>query len=339
MKQTDPVSLIITVKNEALNILALLKSIQSQTLGPNQVVIVDGGSSDQTVAIIKSFIKQQSSLKSKSSQPKYQLLIKELNRSQGRNLAIERADHELIAMTDAGCTLDKNWLKELIETKQKMGTPVVAGYYQGLAKSPFTQAVIPYFLVMPGRVNPQNFLPATRSMLIEKSLWRAVGGFREDLDVSEDYDFSQRVKSYLDSKSESRTKSKAKFKIAFTAQAIVIWQPPDNLVHFLATVVNMAVGDARANLIRTKVKLIFGRYLLAFSLLSLWLETCQSYFGISLMLATFVYISWSIFKNWRWAQTGWYWLPVLQITSDIMIMGGTVLGWLDSRQNRKKVEI
>ncbi|MBU0978593.1 hypothetical protein KKF92_02055, partial [Patescibacteria group bacterium] len=105
------------------------------------------------------------------------------------------------------------------------------------------------------------------------------------------------------------------------------------------TVVNMAVGDARANLIRTKVKLIFGRYLLAFSLLSLWLETCQSYFGISLMLATFVYISWSIFKNWRWAQTGWYWLPVLQITSDIMIMGGTVLGWLDSRQNRKKVEI
>jgi len=327
MKNTNSVSLIVTVKNEADNILKLLKSITIQTFQPGEVVIVDGGSTDNTVAIMQTFIKDLSTQKSPSLQTKYRLFSKNMNRSQGRNLAIGQAKYELIAITDAGCILDKDWLKELVKTKQQTQSPVVAGYYQGWADSPFTQAVIPYFLVMPDKVNSQDFLPSTRSMLIEKSLWKTIGGFREDLDVSEDYEFSQRLKAYLQASSQPSSISS----IAFANSALVTWFPPKNLVDFLVTVVNMAVGDAKASIIRIKVKLLFVRYLIIFGLLSLWLETAWPLLGVGLLSCILLYLIWSVYKNYRYTQKGWYWLPVLQVTSDIMIMGGTVLGWINRR--------
>ena len=320
--KNQPISLVITVKDEAKTIDALLQSIANQTIKPSEVIIVDGGSSDKTVDKIKKFQSQFKSLGVK-------LIKKDSNRSMGRNIGIKKSKHDLIAITDAGCILKKNWLQELLNTYYKTKAPVVAGYYHGLTNNPFEQAVAPYFLVMPDRVNPKVFLPATRSMLIEKNLWQTVGGFREDLEVSEDYEFSQRVKQHLTSIGK---------KIAFTNKAIVSWQPPSTLVDFLAVVLNMSLNDAKAGLVRKKVKLIFVRYFILFLLLSLWLESNQVTFGYWLSILFVGYALWSVIKNVRYAKQGWYWLPVLQITSDVMVMGGTALGLISVRQQiRNKI--
>ena len=49
------ISLIATVLNEGDSIDGLLRSIAGQTLQPGEIVIVDGGSTDDTVAVIRSY--------------------------------------------------------------------------------------------------------------------------------------------------------------------------------------------------------------------------------------------------------------------------------------------
>src|SRR3989344_5020828 len=97
------ISLIITTLNEQKTILPLLQSIKLQTKKPAEVIIVDAGSEDNTVSLIKQF--------KNSSQLNLKLFIQKGNRAAGRNYAVKKAVGQGIAVTDAGCVLNKNWLK------------------------------------------------------------------------------------------------------------------------------------------------------------------------------------------------------------------------------------
>ena len=104
------VSLIITVLNEADTICSLLKAVNDQTLLPDEIIVVDGGSKDETPQIIKKITQDNPDLNLK-------LFIEPgFNISQGRNFAINQAKNKLIAITDAGCVPNKNWLEELVKT-------------------------------------------------------------------------------------------------------------------------------------------------------------------------------------------------------------------------------
>ena len=239
-------SLIVTVFNEAETIENFLASCFKQTLPFNELIIVDANSTDATVDIIKNFAKKNT--------VSIRLFIREGNRSVGRNFAVKKSRGQWLAISDAGCVLDKNWLKMLSAEQNKTQARVVAGYYQGLATSTFEEASIPYFLVMPDRIQHSRFLPATRSMLIEKSLWEKMGGLNEKLDYSEDYQLAQRLKNLG-------------IKIAFSEEARVYWLPPRNILEFCQKIFNFAKGDVLAGLIRKKVYLIFLRYLIFFGIL------------------------------------------------------------------------
>lgn len=309
-KTTPSVSLIITVFNEDQTILKLLQSIKSQTLIPQETIINDAGSTDQTVQIISKFSQNNPQLKIK--------LIKQAsNRSQGRNLCISKAKNKLIAITDAGCILDKNWLKELLAKHKQTKAPVIAGYYQGLPKTPFQEAVVPYALVMPNKLDPKKtFLPSTRSMLITKSIWKKTGGFDNNLNYSEDYEFSRRLKSQG-------------FKIAFAKKAIAGWIPRKNLLSFIKMIANFARGDIKAGILRPKVSLIFARYLLGI-VIATWLlfnenQNLQKVFWPFVLICLFLYSAWAIKKNHKYTPRGWYYLPILQISSDLAVMWGTIL--------------
>src|SRR4029077_14192384 len=52
------ISVVVPVRNEEKSIRALLDGLLSQTLPPNEIVITDGGSVDQTRAIIEEFIQR-----------------------------------------------------------------------------------------------------------------------------------------------------------------------------------------------------------------------------------------------------------------------------------------
>src|SRR5512135_1011391 len=98
------VSLIVTVKNESSSLPALLDSIAAQTRQPDEVVICDGGSTDSTLAVLRSEKRLPIRIIEKPGS----------NISQGRNAAIEAATGDVIASTDAGVRLDPKWLEKLV---------------------------------------------------------------------------------------------------------------------------------------------------------------------------------------------------------------------------------
>ncbi|GIK84263.1 MAG: sugar transferase related protein [Patescibacteria group bacterium] len=293
------ISLICTVLNEQRTIIDLLQSIAAQSLKPNEVIIVDGGSADDTVRLIRDFSKKN---------PKLAIQVKQKlgNRSIGRNYAVQLATGELIAITDAGCILEKNWLKEIIKQYQIAKTPVVAGYYDSKPETDFQKAVVPYVLVMTDKIDPENFLPATRSMLIEKNLFQELGGFDEKLSDNEDYALARRLE-------------RQKIKISFAQEAVVFWEPRKTLQEFYTMIFRFARGDVFAGILRPKVFLIFMRYFVFTFFLVL---------NIKIFLVLFLfYCIWAIKKNKKYVGTGYKYLPLLQITSDIAVMHGSVVGF------------
>ncbi|NCN24208.1 MAG: hypothetical protein COU65_02000 [Candidatus Pacebacteria bacterium CG10_big_fil_rev_8_21_14_0_10_42_12] len=302
----EKVTVIITVLNEESTILELLKSLEKQSLLPTEVIVVDGGSKDKTIKIVNNF--------SSNSFLNIRLLQKKGNRSVGRNLAIAKSKTDLIAITDAGCVTNKNWLKELVETQKETKSQVVAGYYAGKANTRFEEAVIPYALVMPEKVNPDEFLPATRSMLLRKKVWEKLGGFDEELSDNEDYAFATKIR-------------KNNIKIAFAEKAIVLWKPRNNLPSFFRMIYRFARGDVRADILRPKVALIFLRYFLLLLTTIFVLKFSDWKSVIQLWTPLFViYSLWAIDKNLKYTPKSWFYLPLLQISSDIAVMFGSIAG-------------
>jgi glycosyltransferase involved in cell wall biosynthesis len=89
------VSVIATVLNEGPTIRRLLDSLAAQTRTPDEVIIVDGGSSDDTVSVLQMYGDE-------GCLPLRVLVEPGANISRGRNVAIAAASAEVIASTDAG---------------------------------------------------------------------------------------------------------------------------------------------------------------------------------------------------------------------------------------------
>lgn len=300
------VTVLITALNEQEHILQLLFALAKQTYPVDEIVIVDGGSTDKTRDFVAKFNQAFPKMNVK-------LIQKKSNISQARNIASKAARNNLLASIDVGCIPQFDWLEKLIAKYDQTQAPVVAGFYFGLSQTDFQKAVIPYVLIMPDKLNPATFLPATRSMLYTKEIWQQMGGFKEYLQVSEDLDFARRIK-------------KAQIPISVATDAKVGWIPRTTLAQFIQMISKFAYYDVVAGIFRPKVGLIFGRYLIGLSIISFF----WYYLGPEsalIFLASFLglYCLWSISKNIRYARSGWPWLPVLQISSDVAIMIATTL--------------
>jgi len=309
------ISFITTVYNEEKTIDKFLHSLENQSKLPDEIIIVDGGSTDNTLSEISKF-------KSPISNKKIRILQKRGNRSVGRNTAIKKAGGKIIVCSDAGNILDKNWIKNITKPFHDKSVDVVAGYYKGLAKNIFQKCLIPYVLTMSDKVNYEKFLPATRSMAFTKKVWEKVGGFDETLSHNEDYAFARKLKN-------------TKAKIVFAKTAIVNWIPRDSLKKAFTMFFRFAYGDAESGILRPKVVLLFARYILGLFLFSLAL-----YFKSNLILNVccallLTYLIWSITKNYKYVKSlhAMYLLPILQLCSDIAVIAGTASGALKRLQN------
>src|SRR5438045_6409195 len=103
---TPTVSLVATVLNEVDSLPRLFASIDEQTRPPHEIVVVDGGSSDGTWPTLERW--------AEAAPNRIALREPGANISRGRNLAIERATGDVIAVTDAGVRLDARWLERLV---------------------------------------------------------------------------------------------------------------------------------------------------------------------------------------------------------------------------------
>ncbi len=94
------VSVVIPVFNEEKYIGKCLKSLSDQEIKPDEIIIVDNLSSDNSVSIIKTF---------------GVTLIQERTQgiSQARNKGFDMANYEIIARCDADSILPPNWIKKI----------------------------------------------------------------------------------------------------------------------------------------------------------------------------------------------------------------------------------
>lgn len=307
------ISFIATVLNEEKTINLLLNSIYSQTRKPDEIIIVDAKSKDNTVFEIKKFINFLTKRKSKI---KIKIFLKKGNRSVGRNLAIEKAIGEIIVCSDAGCILDKNWVRKINDHFRNEQIDVVAGYYRGLPKSIFQEALVPYVLVMSDKVNSKTFLPSSRSMGFRKSVWKKVGGFPEKFSKNEDYVFANKLKN-------------EKFKIIFSKSAVVYWIPRENIKDAFSMFFNFAEGDTESGILRPKVTFLFIRYLIGFWILMFYFVLKLPFILNSIYVILILYIYWSIFKNYRYVKKikAIFYLPLIQFIADFAIILGTIAGF------------
>jgi glycosyltransferase involved in cell wall biosynthesis len=267
-----------------------------QTEKPDEIIIVDGGSSDKTLTLIENlkttYYPKQDNVKD-PSEANHSLSIKIItktgNRSVGRNEAIKQSKNEIILSLDAGCIADKNWIKNITEPFKNSDTDVVAGYYKGNAKNIFQKCLIPYVLIMPDKINPDNFLPSGRSMAFKKIIWEKIKGFNENYSHNEDYVFAKDLK-------------KINAKIVFKKDAIINWIPRENLAQSFYMFFRFAYGDAEAKILRPKVIFLFARYTFILLLMIFYIINKSDIILYSLILIFTIYMVWAITKNYRYVN-------------------------------------
>ncbi|HKW52026.1 MAG TPA: glycosyltransferase [Candidatus Eisenbacteria bacterium] len=221
----EAVTVIATVWNEAAAIHALLDSLLGGSRIPDEIVIADGGSTDDTYGRLQDRA---------SADPRIRAILAPGNRSVGRNAAVRAARHAVIACTDAGVEVDPEWLEWLVRPFEvDPGVDVVAGFYRPVGTTPFERAAGVVSAPSLSEVDPARFLPSTRSVAFRRAAFDLVGGFDESLSHNEDTPFALALKR------EGR-------KFAFAPEAIVRWHPRGNLRAFMHQHRRFGTGDGES---------------------------------------------------------------------------------------------
>lgn len=174
------VSLVATVMDARPFIEEFLASVRVQTRAPDELVIVDGGSTDGTLEVLE------------AAEDVTVISEPGANIATGRNAAVRAATHDVLAVTDADCILAPEWLERILRPIEH-GADVSAGFYRPLAGTFFMASVGAASVPEAEEVRP-GWMPSSRSLAFRREAFDTVGGYPEWLDVGEDMYLNHRWK-------------------------------------------------------------------------------------------------------------------------------------------------
>src|SRR5207237_6789585 len=150
------------VLNEAASLPTLLGSIDTQTRPPDEVVIVDGGSSDDSLSTLQRW--------AEVSPARIVCQTPGANIARGRNAAIERSTGEIVVVTDAGVRLDPSWLARLAGTLEaNPDVDVACGFFMAESQGVFERALAAATLPAAREIDPTRFLPSSRPVAVRRT--------------------------------------------------------------------------------------------------------------------------------------------------------------------------
>ena len=307
-------SVCLTVFNEEKSVSDLLRSLSTQTKNPDEIVVVDGGSIDKTIDILRHFQKKDSRIR---------IFSQKCTRSEGRNLSVEFSKNEIIAMTDAGCVAHRDWIKNITAPFLQDKVDIVAGFYVMSSKTLFEKAASVFLGISPRKFDI-NFLPSTRSIAFRRSAWVRIGGFPEDIKTTaEDSVFN------FNALKEGLTFSRVE-------NALVGWGIPDNTVEYFKKISEYAKGDLKSRIWWHPVKkyashnvralFVLVRYLICLSFLILSL-----FYPLFIVLVLLGFVFYSIyafrkvfleFNDFKVGLVGIY----MQYLTDFAVINGFIKG-------------
>jgi len=183
----ERISVVVPVRNEAASIDELAAALARQTRAPDEILIVDGGSDDDTRERVRAIV---------NADPRWRLInAGPATPGRGRNVGARSATHEWIAFTDAGAWPDGAWLDSLARAAgEDPVAAVVFGHYEPVTDTFFTRCAALAYVPRP-RSSPSGVVrgPSTASMLIRRDVWDAAGGF-PDLRAGEDLLFFDAIR-------------------------------------------------------------------------------------------------------------------------------------------------
>ena len=300
----------ITVFNNEKNILNTFPILLRQLGCKDCLVIVDGGSEDDTRLILFKYKKEKNNL---------YFISKKCYRAEGRNIAIENADSEIIVMTDIDCIPDKNWFKRITDPFKDKKIDVVAGFYKMTYTNKLQKAESFFLGVLPKDFS-DSFFPSTRSIAFRKSIWKRVGGFPEELkNAAEDTVFNYRL-----------IKNNARF--ARVKNAIVEWGMPETLGEYFKKIFTYSKSDVETKiwfypnnmLMSHNIRSLFVllRYIVFFVILTLsFLKVVPFYYSFFILFMYLIYIFMKLFRAFREVDTALIGIPVQIITDFAVILG------------------
>jgi glycosyltransferase involved in cell wall biosynthesis len=194
------------VKNEAQTIERLIFSLAAQTVRPDEVIIVDGGSEDGTAELVEHWARTH-----RLAGWIRVLRLDEASPGKGRNAGVELARNEWIAFTDAGIRVEATWLERLTDVVENDDlVDVVYGSYEPATSNWVEEcSALAYVEPKQERAGAAMRGPFIASSLMRRAVWQGVGGF-PDYRAAENLVFLEAVE-------------KKQYKIAWAPRARVWW--------------------------------------------------------------------------------------------------------------------
>jgi glycosyltransferase involved in cell wall biosynthesis len=214
-----------------------LESVLNQTIKELEVVVVDDGSTDSTVSIVKKFGNRVKIIRKENGGP-----------GSARNLGVKSMNQEWIAFLDSDDCWEKSHIETLIASLERM--PGAAVSYSGktwvdssnsILNGELTQKRFPAGWIFSDMIQ-SNYISSLSCVILSKSIFMDFGGFRidESIHFAEDYELWLRIAS--------------KHIIATNAQATVRYRRHDK------NITNQKVRYSMGNLeaVKCGIKLIEG---------------------------------------------------------------------------------
>jgi glycosyltransferase involved in cell wall biosynthesis len=176
------VSVVILTKNSAATVRKSLESIFKQTCKPDEVVVVDGSSRDDTLEIVRQYPVK---------------LVSEpgLGFGYARNLGVETSEGNIIFFLDSDCYAEPQWIEKIL---QHFTNPEIAGV-TGQTRLWNTDCGVAYFLACVGgrmEMSTQRDyvkIAPTMNLAIRRKAVLEVGGFDDTLHRGEDTELTYKI--------------------------------------------------------------------------------------------------------------------------------------------------
>lgn len=182
------VSFIIPTMNSESTIRSCLESIFQQHYPSFEVIIVDGGSVDDTLKIVRDF--------------SVQLIEVKGTLGLARQIGVERASGEICAFIDSDCVLESDtWLVSIVRymmAKRRENKGIVGawtlGTYRRALPAALRYAILTGPREPPSIVTPHDYFPVgTGHTLLFTNDIKRVGGFNKNMHFGEDRDLLDRL--------------------------------------------------------------------------------------------------------------------------------------------------